>query len=262
MEIRFGLTAKDYSSYRYGYPEEIYQRLIQFNIGLPNQKILDIGTGTGYLARGFAKLGAHVTGLEPSFELVIVAKDLDKAQNVSIDYVIGKAEELPFENRSFDIVTAGQCWHWFERNTAAMEVKRVLKEQGKLVITHFDWLPIHRNVVSQTEELILTYNPNWKYADGVGIYPEWLRDVSEVDFKNIETFTFDLKVPYTHEGWRGRIRASAGVGASLSKEKIEQFDKELAEILKLNFPEEILLIPHRSFTLICTKNSLKYGIIT
>ena len=127
MKVTFGLTAKDYSSYRYGYPDGLYKRLIKFNIGLPDQKILDIGTGTGYLARGFAKQGAVVVGLDPSSELINEAKALDQAQNVTIDYVVGQAEELPFENFSFDVVTAGQCWHWFERNKAAKEVRRVLK---------------------------------------------------------------------------------------------------------------------------------------
>ena len=108
--------------------------------------------------------------------------------------------------------------------------------------------------MAQTEQMILHYNPNWKMANGVGIYPDWLRDVSEAGFENIETFTFDIKVPYTHEGWRGRIRASAGVGASLPKEKVEEFDRELAELLKSNFPEKILSVPHRSFALIGTKN--------
>lgn len=219
IKVTFGLTAKDYSSYRYGYPDELYQRLIKFNIGLPDQKILDIGTGTGYLARGFAKQGAIVIGLDLSSELINEAKELDQAQNVTIDYVMGQAEELPFESLIFDVVTAGQCWHWFERNKAAKEVRRVLKEKGKLLITHFDWLPVLDNVVAQTEKLILQFNPSWKMANGVGIYPNWLRDVSEAGFENIETFTFDVNVPYTHEGWRGRIRASAGVGASFPKKR-------------------------------------------
>jgi ubiquinone/menaquinone biosynthesis C-methylase UbiE len=253
VEVKFGLTAQDYRTHRYGYPDKLYQRLLNFNIGLPNQEILDIGTGIGYLARGFAKQGSIVIGLEPSAELVNEAKNLDKESNVFIKYVIGKAEELPFGDQSFDVVTAGQCWHWFERKKATREAERVLKEQGKLLITHFDWLPIKRNVVTLTEELILSYNPSWKFANGVGMYPEWLRDVSEEGFQEIETFTFDIEVPYTHESWRGRIRASAGVGAILSKEKVDQFDKELADILRYNFSEEVLLIPHRAFALICTK---------
>lgn len=253
MKIQFGLTANDYSKYRFGYPLELFERLQQFNVGLPEQKILDIGTGTGYLARPLAKQGSHVVGLDPSDKLLEQAKKLDRENNVSISYVTGQAENLPFEDNSFDVVTAGQCWHWFDSEKAVQEVYRVLKKDGKLIIVHFDWIPLEQNVVAQTEELILKFNPEWKGANGKGIYPQWLNDVALGGFEDIETFTFDVPVSYSHEGWRGRIRASAGVGASLSEKEVEQFDKTLAELLKANFKKEPMLVPHRTFCLICRK---------
>lgn len=68
MKINFGRTAKDYSTYRAGYPDELYKRLKEFGVGIKDQSILDIGTGTGYLARTFAKQGAQVTGVDLSEE--------------------------------------------------------------------------------------------------------------------------------------------------------------------------------------------------
>ena len=55
---------------------------------------------------------------------------------------------------------------------------------------------------------------------------EQARDMAVAGFKNIETFSFDLDSIYTHEAWRGRIRASAGVGASLAPEAVAAFDDE------------------------------------
>jgi ubiquinone/menaquinone biosynthesis C-methylase UbiE len=55
------------------------------------------------------------------------AKELDKRSGVEIEYRIAKAEATGLPDASFDIVTAGQCWHWFDRPTAAQEVKRILK---------------------------------------------------------------------------------------------------------------------------------------
>lgn len=71
-------------------------------------------------------------------------------------------------------------------------------------------------------------------------------------FRDIETFSVDLDAPYSHEAWRGRIRASAGVGASLSAERVAQFDRELARMLRERFPEDPLAVPHRLFALVCT----------
>jgi hypothetical protein len=80
---------------------------------------------------------------------------------------------------------------------------------------------------------------------GSGIYPQWLQDLIEAGFTGIETFSFDLPVYYSHEAWRGRIRASAGVKASLSPEETVRFDSELSQVLLKDFPEDPLAIPHR-----------------
>jgi hypothetical protein len=95
------------------------------------------------------------------------------------------------------------------------------------VIAHFDWLPGPGNVVEATECLIEAHNPDWKLAGGMGMYPWWLRDVEAAGFHQIETFSYDVDVEYAPEAWRGRIRASAGVGASLPPDGVEAFDRAL-----------------------------------
>ncbi|HIE89277.1 MAG TPA: hypothetical protein EYG52_05110 [Pseudomonadales bacterium] len=73
------------------------------------------------------------------------------------------------------------------------------------------------------------------------------RDLGENGFEEIESFTFDEPAIYTHESWRGRIRASAGIAATLTSEEVERFDAELAALLAKDFPEEPMAIPHRVF---------------
>lgn len=69
---------------------------------------------------------------------------------------------------------------------------------------------------------------------------------------SIETFSFDVEAPYTHEGWRGRIRASAGVAASLPKYGVRRFDRELGSLLDSRFPEDPLGVPHRVWAVVCS----------
>jgi len=57
-------------------------------------------------------------------------------------------------------------------------------------------------------------------------------------------------LPPTPEAWRGRIRASAGVGGSMTAEQVEEFDKELAELLASRFPGSLLQVPHRVFAVL------------
>jgi len=122
-----------------------------------------------------------------------------------------------------------------------------------LVIAHFDWIPLPGNVVEATEQLIVQHNPEWKMGGGRGMYPRWLTDVANAGFQHIETFSFDEFTPYTHEAWRGRIRASAGVSASLSPEQVARFDAELQQLLQIRFSADPLAVHHRIFAVICQK---------
>src|SRR5690606_1245780 len=93
--------------------------------------------------------------------------------------------------------------------------------------------------------LIRTYSPDWLLGRGTGLYPQWLADMSGAGFGGIETASFDVAQPYSHEGWRGRIRASAPVKASLDAVATARFDADLAALLAERSPQEPLLVPHR-----------------
>ncbi len=265
MNVNFGLTAEDYAKHRAGFPDAFFECLLDDGIIKTGASLVDLGTGTGTLARGFAQRGCDVIGLDISAQLLEQAKDLSEQAGLNIDFRFAKAEATGLPDDSFDVVSAGQCWHWFDRPAAAAEVKRILKPGGSIVIAHFDWLPLKDNIVDATESLIKKYNPKWYeiFANGFGLYPQWLRDLGEAGFLDIRTFSFDVDVPYSHEAWRGRIRASAGVGASLSDEDVGRFDSELKSMLETQEQAEIkrdaglyplLNIPHRVFVVHARKS--------
>lgn len=247
--VDFGQVAADYGRYREGFPPRFFKRLFSDGWVAPKDRVLDLGTGTGSIARGLALRGCQATGLDPKHHLLNEAARLDREAATGVAYVEGHAEATGLPSRSFDVVTAGQCWHWFDRPQAVTEIGRVLVDGGRLIIAHFDWLPLSGNVVTMTERLIEQYNPQWHLGNTSGLYPPWLTDVAEGGFADIETFSFDLDVFYTHEAWRGRIRASAGVGASLPADLVTQFDADLRAELAQYWSREPLTVPHRVWAL-------------
>ena len=81
-------------------------------------------------------------------------------------------------------------------------------------------LDLAGNVVAATEALIMQHNPSWPLGGGNGFYPQWLRHLKDAAFVDLETFSFDMDVTYKHDAWRGRIRAGAGVAASLDDAQV------------------------------------------
>ncbi len=243
--VDFGKTASDYSTHRAGFPEAFFDLLTAFGYIQSGHEAVDVGTGTGTVARGLASRGLHVIGVDPSAVLLNEAGKLDRQTGIRVQYLQGNAENLDMADHSLDVLTAGQCWHWFDRAKAASEAFRVLKPGGRLIIAHFDWLPLAGNVVDATEKLILKYNPAWASSGGAGIYPDWLADMAQAGFAELKTHSFDIAQPYSPDGWCGRVRASAGIKASLAAEEIAAFDTDLRALLKRDFPQDPLLIPHR-----------------
>src|SRR5262249_44383659 len=152
---------------------------------------------------------------------------LDLEAGMEIDYRQARAEETGLPGDSFDVVSAGQCWHWFDRPPATREVARLLADGGAVVIAHFAWLPMRGNVLAPTQKIILRYTPPgapahgpWRFARGIGLYPQWLVDLQSGGFAGIETFSFDIEVSYPHEAWVGRVRASAPIAATLDDDQV------------------------------------------
>ena len=250
--IDFGLTARDFREHRVGFPDQFFNRLVAHGVGLPGQRIIDVGTGTGTIARGLAVRGSLVVGLDPSQPLLEEARGMAKDAGVQIHFLQGTVEDSGLPDGICEAIVAGQCWHWFDREKAASECRRLLVPAGKLVIAHFDWLPYKDSVACATEQLITQHNPDWNMNGSTGIYPEWLNDVGSAGFVSIETFSFDVDVEYSHEDWRGRMRASAGVGATMEANAIDSFDADLANLLANQFSQEPLMVAHRIWAVVCT----------
>ena len=108
-------------------------------------------------------------------------------------------------------------------------------------------------MVAATEALILEHNPAWPLAGGTGTYPQWVTAAAVAGFTGIESFSFDVDQPYSSEAWRGRIRASAGVGGSLAPDAVTAFDAALAAQMTARFPGDAHWVPHRCWAMVAAR---------
>jgi ubiquinone/menaquinone biosynthesis C-methylase UbiE len=279
--IDWGKTSGDYSIYRPGPPAGFYARLAALGVGLPGQRILDLGTGTGVVARQFAQQGAHASGIDISEEQIAAARQLaaedlraaateparlppaavselfnalleKRASPLAFqagaggghaEFLVARAECLPWQGPTFDMAIANQAWLYFDTAKTIRELRRVLKPGGWLVTSHFSWLPRLDEVARASEALVLEFNPKWSAADWSGRIPpcpEWAEKIFDVR----AMFYFDEPIPFTHESWRGRIRACRGIGASLSLGEVAAFDAAHAALLARIAPDPFTVL-HR-----------------
>ena len=243
---RFGLAAKDYAKHRKGFPKTTFDKLLQLGVGEFDQTILDIGCGTGTLARGFARRGCHVTGIDLDQRMLDEASRLAQGEDLEISWQQAPAENTKLPASSFDAVTAGQCWHWFDQEKTIPECVRLLKPNGKLAVCWFDWIPLPETVPGVTEKLIESHNPDWKLG-GIrtrdDYYDLFQSTFTQHAMKIVGEFDFIDDTTYSRISWRKRIQASAGIVA-LSPEKALAFDQELDELLLKEFGPNELSTPH------------------
>lgn len=109
-------------------------------IGKEHKKILDVGTGTGFLVLLLAELGHNCTGLDISEGMMRVAVKKAEELGLNINFGMGDAENLPCQDNSYDIVVNRHLlWTIPHPEKALSEWIRVLKPGGKLVIIDGDW---------------------------------------------------------------------------------------------------------------------------
>lgn len=250
--VDFGQAAEDYARHRPGFPDIFFDRVRDdYGIGLRGQRLLDLGCGTGALARGFAQRGCRVTGLDLSPEMLLQAARLAADNGLRLDLVRAQAESTGLAGDSFDIVTAGQCWHWFDGHRAALEAQRLLRPGGLVLLAYFTYLSDPGSVGAASEALILRHNPSWPLAGSDGRMPSLVPHLTAVGMQHVDNIEFDVDVPMSHADWRGRLRACNGV-LWMPPDVATRFDAELADLLRRDYPEP-LQVSHRLFAIVARR---------
>lgn len=242
----WGKASDNYAKYRDIYPEEFYERIIDLGLCTKGQKVLDLGTGTGVLPRNMYKYGAEFVGADISENQIAYAEKLSQEGGMDIKYIVSPSEKIDIADNTFDVVTACQCFAYFDKKTVLPEIYRLLKPDGHLCILFMNYLPSESEIAAESERLILKYNPDWtgshynpdkhKKQDGT---PDWCEGMFIME----NYFGYDINIRFTRESWNGRMKTCRGIGAaSISDEKKTEWEAEHRAYLE-GMPESFD-IPH------------------
>ncbi len=177
----------------------------------PNSVVFDAACGTGHTALALASRGHQVIGMDMTPEMVQDAQDLAEKRGLSISWLIGNVEQLPWEPQTFDAITCRRAAHHFQNLPLFLrEAHRVLKPGGVLGISDMtapssaiDWLnqleklrdPSHHAARSANEWCALLGKAGYdlEYLQ-VSVEPmtptEWLSPVSAESPEGSQALTF------------------------------------------------------------------------
>lgn len=232
----FGKTSEEYAKYRDIYPQEVFDKLYELGVGKEGTNWLDLGTGTGVIPRGLAKYGAKIVGIDIAENQIQQAEKLSKEYN-NIEYKACSAEKIDYAEGTFDVITACQCFWYFDPNIIVPKIKSLLKSNGmflKLYMTYARGDEIAGKSWSMAKEI----NTNWSGGSAV-------KDLTTHYFDEPQMDSIVVDIPFTRESWHGRMMASRGVMASMDEDMLRRFyEKHFAYMESL--PEQFV-VKHKAF---------------
>ncbi len=125
-------VAEFYDTYRSPYPRQFYEALRSICPPTACKDVLDVGCGPGLATVELAKHYDQMTGLDSSAEMIRHAASVTNGK--SVIWIHGEAEQLPFDNDEFDLLTCGESFHWFRVEDFLSEANRVLKRPGRIAL--------------------------------------------------------------------------------------------------------------------------------
>lgn len=204
----FGTDPGRYDRARPRYPDALIARIVST---LPGRRVLDVGAGTGILARQLQAAGCDVLGVDPDPRMAQFAR------RTGVEVDVAKFEAWDPAGRTFDAVVSGQSWHWVDPVIGAAKAVEVLRPSGRLAVFWSTgkpppgldqaFLEVYRRVLPASlaagltpDAISATYTALCaKAADG-------MRDAGA--FSEPEQWEFDWQHAYTRDEWLDALPTS------------------------------------------------------
>ena len=206
MAESFGVDAARYDRARPRYPDALIETIAG---AAPGPDVLDVGCGTGIVARQLQAAGCRVLGVEVDERMAAYAR------STGVDVEVSPFEAWDPTGRTYDALVAGMTWHWIDPVAGAARAAKVLRPGGTFAVFWYVLTPpadlgaafaaVHRDV--------LPGNPAASRAAAapLGAYEQFLdRTAAGLGdaFTNLERPAFPWSRTYTRDEWLDQLRTS------------------------------------------------------
>ena len=206
----FGSEAERYERTRPTYPQAMVEAI---RAASPGSDVLDVGIGTGISARPFHQQGCEVLGVEPDTRMAAFAR------GSGLQVEIAKFEEWDPAGRTFDLVIAGQTWHWVDPVLGAYKAAEVLRPGGRIALfwNVMSFPPDFAEGSSAIYKRVLPESPFFQSGTpgGIASYAPLLDKAADGiratgKFTGPEQWQFDWERSYTTDEWLDTVPTFGG----------------------------------------------------
>ena len=168
-------------------------------------RALDVGCGAGRSTAALTAIARTVIGVEPAAAMLVHRGAVAPAAS----FVVGRAEDLPFANASFDLVTAAGSLNYTDRDRSLAEIARVLAPGGVLAIYDFSSGRSCR-VAASLDAWFARFEWRYPYPPGYALDVQGL-DYAHAGLRLAAYEPFEVAVPLTLEAYLAYLLSEANV---------------------------------------------------
>jgi SAM-dependent methyltransferase len=133
QRVVFGEVAETYDAVRPGYPERLVEDVLAFGRVGADDRVLEVGAGTGKATVAFAAHGTHVLALEPSAPMAAIARR-HCADRPNVTFDVTSFEDWPLQPHAFALLISAQAWHWVAPEVRYRRAHEALRRGGAVAL--------------------------------------------------------------------------------------------------------------------------------
>lgn len=205
----FGAEAGRYDRARPSYPAALVERIVAAS---PGRRVLDVGCGTGIVARLFQAAGCDVLGVDPD------ARMAGHARERGLEVEVATFETWATNGRAFDAVVSGQAWHWVDPVAGAAKAASALRPGGRFAVFWNVFQPPAGlgKAIAEVYRRVLPDLPSGRWdRPFLEIYETMAAKTADgmrqaAAFGEPEQWRFGWERPYTRDEWLEQVPTFGG----------------------------------------------------
>jgi ubiquinone/menaquinone biosynthesis C-methylase UbiE len=162
MEQRFAFDeiASLYKAARPDYPEALIEDVVSYAGLKPNDKILEVGCGSGQATKSFAKRSFPIVAIDPGPEMLRGARE-SLADFGNVEFLEATFEAWPAKPGEFRLIIAAQSWHWVSPEVRFVKAAEVLSPEGSLAIFGHVPVGLPAPLLARFKDIYLRHTGRW-----------------------------------------------------------------------------------------------------